>query len=126
MIELKDMELTIMWMAQSIKENGSKINSMDTEPRAGQIMLNIAEITHMGRRKDTANSSGLMEHPMTENSKIITSKELEYTYGQMAENIMGNGQITRCMEKENLIGLMGKNIKVENYISPLQRLIFRR
>lgn len=45
-----------------------------------------------------------------ENFIIITSTEKVFTLGLTVENMKENGELTRCMEKEPLVGLMVVNI----------------
>lgn len=72
MIELRVMELIFMWMAPSIRENGTKINNMGMERKVGQMVQNTRGHTNSVKKKVKDNFNGLMEQPTKENLKIIT------------------------------------------------------
>lgn len=47
---------------------------------------------------------------MKENIHWVRDKVLVLITGQMGNNILGNGKITKYPEKESKIGMMGDNI----------------
>ena len=52
-----------------------------------------------------------MDQFMKEIGLMILYLEMVYMFGVMEENMKGNGQIIACMDKEFILGQMGKNIK---------------
>jgi hypothetical protein len=106
------MEPTTMWTVQNIRENGLKISSMGMELKAGLMVRSTLEPINMGKRKVRDSSNGLTKQLMMEILKIIILKGLELTCGLTVENTVDSGLITRCMGKGNSIGLMEKNMKV--------------
>jgi len=47
---------------------------------------------------------------MKENIHWVRNKVLVHITGQMGNNILENGKIIKCLEKEYKIGMMGDNI----------------
>lgn len=49
---------------------------------------------------------------MKENINWVRNQVLVHIFGQMENNILGNGKIIKCLEKEFTIGMMVDNIMV--------------
>lgn len=55
--------------------------------------------------------SGVIVQNMKDNSKSITLKDLDTTFGLMGDSIRDHGKIIKCMEEESLFGLTEEDMK---------------
>lgn len=105
-IELVETVNIIMQMELHTKANGLMISSMDTAKRFGLIKQSILVTIRMVKSRVKVSSIGLMALIILEISIITILKEREYTTGQMEENMKENGLTIKCMEKGNFLGMM--------------------
>jgi len=78
---------------------GLMTNSMVTEWSPGQMVLSTKVTISTERRKEKANLPLLTEAIMKVNSSRMRYVGMESTTGQMVNNMMENGAITKCMVK---------------------------
>jgi len=99
-----------IWMAQNMMVNGLKINNMDTVSKFGLMVQDMKETMIWERNKEKVILNGLTEVLILEIFQITIFMVMECMNGQMEENIKVNGEIIRCMGKENSLGQMEENI----------------
>ena len=84
----------------TIMEIGSTINNMVSEWSPGLMVLSTKEIISMERKRVKENLHLLMEVITKENLNRMRYVGTESTTGQMVSNMMDNGVIIKCTEKE--------------------------
>ena len=103
---------------------GFKINNMDLDKRLGLMTPNMKEITKWELKKVKALFIGLKALFTQENLEKILLMVKDHINGLMAENLLVNGKIIKCMEKEFFIGLTEWSIGIASnefpYLSSLK------
>ena len=79
---------------------GSTINNMVSEWSLGLMVLNTKVTTSTGRKKAKENLHLLMEAIMRVSLNKTRYADMENTTGLMVSNMMDNGVIIKCTEKE--------------------------
>lgn len=87
------MEVILNKMDLFIKGIGNKIYKMVKEQKNGWIVVNMKENIHWVRNKVLVHITGQMGNNILENGKIIKCLEKEYKIGMMGDNIMDIGMI---------------------------------
>jgi hypothetical protein len=82
-------------MALGMKAIGLKINNMEMVSKSGLMEHLMRAYISQERSMDTANSPGLMEVLLQENSLTTTFTEVESMSGLMEESSMASGRITK-------------------------------
>jgi hypothetical protein len=95
---------------RSILVIGLKINSTAMELRYGQMEVLMRVIMNLEKNMELELFNGLMEVLTLENFIVTIYTEWDYTLGKMVGNMKENGEQTKCMVKEFLVGLMEGNI----------------
>jgi len=91
MIRLRDMAVLFIWMAQSIKDIGRKIDNMDMELKLGLMEQNLKVNMWRDRSMVKEHSLGKMEQSILEASLTITSKARAFISGVMAGSMKESG-----------------------------------
>ena len=99
----------VIMMGRGILGNGLMIYNKDMGLSTGLMELNTKETTKTGKKKAMAYSNGRTVPSTEATSPTTTSTGLASTNGPITENMMVNGRITRCMDKEPLPGKMEEN-----------------
>jgi len=73
------------------------------------MVLNMMENTKWEKKKEKVNLIGQMGHNILEIFLTTIFMDRVCILGPMGENMLGNGQIIKCREKGNLLGLMVEN-----------------
>jgi hypothetical protein len=101
-----DLVYTVISMVPSMKAIGRRINSMEMGWRHGQTVQNMKANMFKAKNTEPADSLGLTEVLIMDNSSKIIFKEKGNIIGLMAENTMVFGLITKWKVTEYLPGLM--------------------
>jgi len=110
-IKLTVTESTCTPTEQGTRVSGKKISSMEKVLKDGLMALFMMESTMKGKNMGEELFSGATIQSSLVNLRTITSKVMALINGTMVENTTATGKITKCMEKESLLGLMAENIQ---------------
>lgn len=91
MTRLVDMASIFIIMERSIREIGLMITSMAMVFNLGLMAASTKVLTNKGRKMVRGNTSGEMEAFTKEAGRRIRLLDMEYTFGQMVENIKAIG-----------------------------------
>lgn len=111
MIKQTVKEHIVILMEQRMKVIGLTISNMGKATKSGLMDLNMLEIMLRVRKLGRENLPGKMGRIMREIS-TTTLKGLELTPGQTIESMLENGNRTKCMVREFLLGRMGDDLRV--------------
>lgn len=87
-----------------MKENGSKICSMDEVLKAGRTLHVLLENTEKAARTESENISGQMEQSMKVNGKIMRLQAMVTISGAMAAATSDIGRATSWMISVSILG----------------------
>ena len=104
MIKHMDMEDISQEMEQFMRDNGKMISGMEKEKKLGQMGLALKEYTTIIRKTEGVSLNGLMGIVILESFVIIVKMGKELWSLQMADSIEEAGQMTKCMDMDNLSG----------------------
>jgi hypothetical protein len=111
MIRLMVKALIFIQMVLSMLESGIWISNRVRALRHGLTVLNIREITSMGRSTALESSTGLMDPATKESSRTTIFMERDPTSGVTEELMMASGSSTRCMAMVFSHGTMAEDMK---------------
>ena len=100
-----------MLKAPLIKEVGTKINKKDKAVKNGQTVHSTKALTSVERNTVMAFSNGLTAQNIMENGEITKCMDTENSTGQMEEFIKVNIVTTKNMDKVYIPGPMGECTK---------------
>ena len=105
---IKQMDGVIIFIRtdQNLKENGIMIYNKAKEKNGGPMVLTIKDNMKKGKSKDKVYLNGLMDLNMKDNLKKTTYVGKVPTNEKIINNIQACGKITKCMERESLLGMM--------------------
>ncbi len=75
------------------------INSMDSELRAGLMVLNMRASTLMERRKERVHFISPMDQSLLEISRAMKLTGMELTSGLTERNTRGTGSTIKCADR---------------------------
>jgi hypothetical protein len=105
-------EHTLTLMAPNTKAFGKKINKMDSVLNLGQMEPLTRESTNKGKSAAKENLNGQTDPFMMVSLQIIILTVLEYTPGEIKDNMLGTGKIIKWTGKDFSHGLTKENMRV--------------